>query len=83
VIEVDASAIEAADAGTLEALARAQLAAHRRGMTLRLRNPRRELVDLLTLAGLAALLGVEPEGHVEQREVLRVDEEVDPGDPVA
>jgi len=42
-----------ADAVTLEALARLQLAAARRGLTLRLRHPSRELLDLVELAGLA------------------------------
>jgi ABC-type transporter Mla MlaB component len=45
-----------ADAVTLEALARLQLAASRRGIRLRLRHPSRELLDLVELAGLADVL---------------------------
>jgi anti-anti-sigma regulatory factor len=44
-----------ADAATLHALAALQLLARRRGCRLRLRNPSRELLDLIELAGLSGV----------------------------
>ena len=71
----------------LDALARLQLAARRSARSIRLDNACAELVDLLALVGLSDVLlvdrdgsGVEMDRQVEQREQLRVDEEVDPGD---
>ena len=45
-----------ADAGTVEALARLQLAAHRKGCRIKLRNASRELRDLVSLMGLTDVL---------------------------
>ena len=45
-----------ADAGTVEALARLQLAAHRKGCRVRLRNASSELRDLVALMGLTDVL---------------------------
>jgi ABC-type transporter Mla MlaB component len=45
-----------ADAVTVDALARLQLAAHRYGCTVRLQNASKELHDLLDLMGLQDIL---------------------------
>jgi hypothetical protein len=80
VITFDAGDITGADEALVDALTRLHLAARRMGVTIELRNARRELVDLLRLIGLAAVLGVEMDGQVEQREQAGIDEEVDRGD---
>ena len=80
VIVYDAGAVTEPDAATLDALARLLLAARRIGASVEVRNPRRELVDLLTLVGLAGELGLEPSGESEEWEQAGVDEEVDGGD---
>ena len=85
VIACDASAIAYPDEGTLETLARLQLAAHRLGTSIRLYNACPLLVDLIEVAGLADVLvvvrsGVEMDGQAEQREQLWIDEEVLRGD---
>ncbi len=46
----------AADAATVDALARLQLAAVRCGCTIRLRHPSAQLLDLVALMGLADVL---------------------------
>jgi ABC-type transporter Mla MlaB component len=46
-----------ADVATVETLTRFQLAARRRGWTLRLRNAPAELIDLIALLGLRDVLG--------------------------
>jgi ABC-type transporter Mla MlaB component len=45
-----------ADVATVETLARFQLAARRRGYTIRLRNAPAELTDLIALLGLRGVL---------------------------
>jgi hypothetical protein len=92
----DVAAVADPDAGTVEALARLQLAAGRLGRRLRFVNACDELHGLITLSGLGDVLpcdeppcgparnalGVEPLGQAEQREqALRVEEERDAGDP--
>ena len=82
---MDVSGLAEPDALTLEALVRLQLIAHRFGVSIRLHNPCAGLVDLLTLLGLSDVLPVivesgESDRLVEEREQVRVDEEVDPGD---
>jgi ABC-type transporter Mla MlaB component len=68
-------------------LARLQLTARRSGRAIRLRNARVELRELLALAGLRDELPVcpgllaHPQRQPEQREQVRIDEEVDPADP--
>jgi anti-anti-sigma regulatory factor len=89
----DIRELEHPDAATVEALARLQLTALRSGRRIRLRNACGELRDLLALAGLVELLpvvgpaegsGLQPLRQAEQREeVGGVEEERDPGDPVA
>ncbi len=49
----------AADGVAIEALARLQLVARRRGLRVALRYASRELVDLLALAGLTEIVPVE------------------------
>jgi anti-anti-sigma regulatory factor len=71
----------------IDALARLQLTARRLGRSVRLRNARVELCDLLALTGLRDELPVcaglltQPHRQAEQREQIRIDEEVDPADP--
>ena len=76
-----------ADLATVDALARLQLLARRRGCHLELLGASRELRDLLELAGLAhvvpvsggSALGVG--GQAEQGEQLGVEERGDARDP--
>ena len=68
---------------TVDALARLQLAARRRGLEVRLHSPQGELRELIELAGLTAVLGVEPRREAEERkERLGVEEEGELGDAV-
>ena len=64
----DVAALTQPDAGTIEALARLQLTARRLGCRVRLRDPSRELRELLDLFGLADVLRVEPGRQPEERE---------------
>jgi anti-anti-sigma regulatory factor len=67
----------------VEALARLQLAARRKGLDLRLHVVSRELRDLIELAGLTQVLGVEPRGQPEEREQrVGVEEEGELGDAI-
>jgi anti-anti-sigma regulatory factor len=76
--------VETISLATVDALARLQLAARRRGCELRLRGLPRELRELIELAGLTAVLGVEPRREAEEREErLGVEEEGELGDAVA
>jgi hypothetical protein len=71
-----------ADADTIDALARLQLAAQRLGLDLRLRHASGELRELVAFAGLEDVLRLEPCGKAEEREQpLRVEEERQLGDP--
>jgi anti-anti-sigma regulatory factor len=89
IVVVDVSALAEPDPAILDALVRLQLAAQRRGATIRLENACPVLVDLLALAGLSDVLpvlrasGVEMNRQTEQREKALVDEEVEPGDASA
>jgi hypothetical protein len=66
----------AADAATLDALARIALVAGRHGLELRLCGASPQLCAVIDLAGLAEVLLVEDERSAEQREQrLRVEEE--------
>ena len=75
------------DVTAVGALARLQLTAKRSGRAIRLRNAQVELCDLLALTGLRDELPVcagllaQPHRQAEQREQIRIDEEVDPADP--
>ena len=69
-----------ADLVVVDSLARLQLAARRRGWSIRLENPGQPLRQLLELAGLRDLF-VEVDGEAEGREELGVEEVVQPDDP--
>jgi ABC-type transporter Mla MlaB component len=89
VVTCDVSRLVDLDAVAVDALARLQLTARRAGRSIRLRRARAELQDLLVLTGLCDELPLcpglrlGPQRQVEDREKVRVDEEVDPADPVA
>ena len=83
-LRYDVAAIEDADVGTVDVLARMALTARRLGRRVALERPRPELSELLELCGLGGSpgSGVEVVGQSEEREVaLGVEEEGDPGDP--
>jgi hypothetical protein len=73
----------------VDELARLQLAARRIGCSIRLRDPSRELREVLDLAGLTEVLpsaggsAVEMGGEPEDCEEVGVEEGVEPEDPVA
>jgi hypothetical protein len=80
---VDVSAFPP-DVGTIDVLARLQVAARRRGGGVLLRAATEDLKGLIELAGLAGVLRVEPGGQPEQREErVRVEEERELGDSSA
>jgi ABC-type transporter Mla MlaB component len=86
----DVSALICPDAVTVDALARLQLTARRLGRQVQLRHACGELQELLALMGLSDVvplcsgLAFGPGGQAEQREQPRgVEEEADPGDPIA
>jgi hypothetical protein len=73
-----------ADLGTVESLARLQLAARRCGLELRLARVPAELEELIIFVGLAEALGIEPRGQAEEREQrVGVEEEGELDDPPA
>jgi STAS domain len=69
-----------ADLALVDALARLQLAARRRGWRVRVDDAPPVLCDLLELTGLGCVLAVQPRGQPELLEELGVDEVVEPGD---
>jgi ABC-type transporter Mla MlaB component len=86
----DVGALADPDAVTVDALTRLQLSARRVGRRVELRHACGELQDLLVFMGLEDVLpcdtpsGVEPRGQAEEGEQARgVEEEGDPGDPIA
>jgi ABC-type transporter Mla MlaB component len=89
-VECDVGALVEVDLGTVDALARLQLTARRLGSFVHLDHAPAELRELLALAGLGEVVrcsadsAVEVRRQPEQRKELRgVEEEDDPGDPVA
>jgi hypothetical protein len=76
-----------ANARTIEALARLQLTARRRGRRIRLQRASRELEQLVEFVGLADVVAVRPalggrSRHAEEREhPRRIEERVDRDDP--
>ncbi len=83
VLDCDVSRIDVPDVGTVDALARLQLAAHRGGGRVRLYGTTAELRALLELTGLCGPLGLEAFGEPEEREeTSRVEEEDHPGDAI-
>jgi ABC-type transporter Mla MlaB component len=88
VVFCDVSAVPT-DVVLVEALARLQLTARRRGAQLRVRGASCALQQLIAFVGLSGVLpldvalGVEPSRQAEQREQSRgVQERVEPGDAV-
>jgi hypothetical protein len=71
------------DLELVDLLARLQLAARRLGGSVVLRDPGDGLRELLVLAGLAEVLPLEAGRQAEGGEELRVEEVVQPGDPIA
>lgn len=70
------------DLALVDALARVQLMARRRGCSIQVR-PCEELRDLLLFVGLADVLAVEPGRQAEEGVELGVEEVVQPDDPPA
>ena len=89
VLVCDLGAVVDADMGTVDALARVQLAARRLGRVVTLRAASEDLLALLAFAGLNEALprsglGLEAGGQAEQREqLLRPQEERELDDPAA
>jgi ABC-type transporter Mla MlaB component len=84
IIPCDVGWIGRADIHVVDALARLQFAARRRGCRLLLRNAPLELDELVELMGLAEVLVVEPRREAEQREQrLGVEEERELDEPPA
>lgn len=78
VVVCDAAGFGPPGLAAVDALARLELAARRTGGRIRVRAPAPALRALLDLVGLR----FEVEGEVEEREpALRVEEEVEPGEP--
>jgi hypothetical protein len=73
-----------AELGIVDALARLQLAARRSGYEVAVTEAPCDLLELIELAGLCDVLGVEPLRQAEQREErLGVEEEREFPDPAA
>jgi hypothetical protein len=64
-IILDCASVEEPEAGTIERIARLQLAARRSAVDLRLANVSRSLLELIDLCGLAEVLRVESKGQPE------------------
>ena len=82
----DVARIRRPDVATVDLLARLALIARRQGLQMALAGVPVDLSVLLALAGLNEVPGLclEPEGEAERGEdALDVEEEGDPGDPVA
>ncbi len=69
VVELDVAWIAPADLEAVDALARLQLAATRRGLRLRLRHPSTDLCDLLQMVGLAEVFGLDGDDGIVSRGV--------------
>jgi anti-anti-sigma regulatory factor len=90
VIACDVRAVVDPDTVVVDALARLQLVARRLGSRLRLLNASQELWELLALMGLDGVLSCGPASVPEARrqpeereQTPGVQEEGDPGDPIA
>ena len=84
-VDCDVGEVSEPDLAAVDALARLQLFAKRRGSRIRLLHASEELRGLLALTGLSEVvpcaLRLEARGESEEgEEVLGVEEEADPGD---
>ena len=86
----DVGELTVPDVSTVDALARLGLVARRRGLEVRLSRASPRLIELLALTGLLGVLVVNGASRLEARwqpeereQVGGVQEEGDPGDPVA
>ncbi len=82
----DVGGLTSPDMGSIDLLARLQLAARRRGGRVRLRHASRELQALLALAGLEAIFpsasALQGGGEAEQgKQAARLEEQGEPADP--
>ena len=89
-VPCDVAAVLDADAGTVDALARLQLMVRREGRSIVLLHASPDLRDLLDLMGLGDVVpcaepsGLEARRQAEEREPTgRVEDEGNPGDPIA
>lgn len=81
VLVIDVSEVADPDVSTVDAMAQLHLFARRFGCETRFQKASIELLELVALVGLTEVLRVEPRGQSEQgEEVLRIEEETDPGD---
>jgi len=64
-IILDCAPMHEPDAGTIDRIARFQVAVRRNGGDLRLENANRSLLELIDLCGLAGALRVEPGRQAE------------------
>jgi hypothetical protein len=81
-VECDCRAIAHPDAGTIDGLARLQLAVQREGSELELVGAQPCLLELIDFCGLAEVLRIEAGRQAEEREEPgRVEEEGDLPDP--
>jgi anti-anti-sigma regulatory factor len=81
---LDCAALANPDCATIDQIARLQLEVRRCGLELLLRNAHEPLLELIALAGLEAVLRVEPGRQSEEREQpCRVEEESQLDDPPA
>ena len=80
----DLSALDKADAETIDLLARLQLGARRQGRTIRFLHASPALQTLIAFAGLGTVLRVEPGREAEEgKDPLGVEEERQFDDPAA
>ena len=83
-LDCDVAGVGHPDLLTVEALSRIGLVARRHSTGIRLRGASVDLIDLLAFCGLPVELVVEGEREAEEwEEARRVEEERDPGDPIA
>ena len=81
---LDCAALVNPDCATIDRIARLQVAVHRCGLELHLRNANEPLLELIGFAGLEGVLSVEPGRQAEERKHLRcVEEEGELDDPPA
>ena len=79
---LDCARIKDPDMSAVDCIARLLLRAHREGCDCRLREASNELLQLIELAGLDGLLGVEVQRQPEQgKEPCSVEEEGELADP--